>query len=297
MDFRWWSGAGISQFKDNKYHMAFEKFSLTGKTALITGAAGLLGMEHAAGLLEIGAAVVLTDIGRPALETAQAALGKNFDPQKIMTAVMDVSQPQAVRTVAEALRQEGVTVDILVNNAAIDPKVQGEQGMVETSRLENFSLSQWDLQVAVGLTGAFICSQVFGSAMAQREGGGVILNIASDLSVFSPDQRLYRKSNLPEDMQPVKPVTYSVVKAGLIGLTRYLATYWADKGVRCNALSPGGVYTGQGDEFVRRLSELIPLGRMAQRDEYRSAVQFLCSNASSYMNGQNIVMDGGRSVW
>jgi NAD(P)-dependent dehydrogenase (short-subunit alcohol dehydrogenase family) len=277
--------------------MAFEKFSLTGKTALITGAAGLLGMEHAAGLLEIGAAVVLTDIGRPALETAQAALGKNFDPQKIMTAVMDVSQPQAVRTVAEALRQEGVTVDILVNNAAIDPKIQGEQGMVETSRLENFSLAQWDLQVAVGLTGAFICSQVFGSAMAQREGGGVILNIASDLSVFSPDQRLYRKPNLPEDMQPVKPVTYSVVKAGLIGLTRYLATYWADKGVRCNALSPGGVYTGQGHEFVRRLSELIPLGRMAQRDEYRSAVQFLCSNASSYMNGQNIVMDGGRSVW
>ena len=277
--------------------MAFEKFSLTGKTALITGAAGLLGMEHAAGLLEIGAAVVLTDIGRPALETAQAALGKNFDPQKIMTAVMDVSQPQAVRTVAEALRQKGVTVDILVNNAAIDPKVQGEQGMVETSRLENFPLAQWDLQVAVGLTGAFICSQVFGSAMAQREGGGVILNIASDLSVFSPDQRLYRKPNLPEDMQPVKPVTYSVVKAGLIGLTRYLATYWADKGVRCNALSPGGVYTGQGDEFVRRLSELIPLGRMAQRDEYRSAVQFLCSNASSYMNGQNIVMDGGRSVW
>jgi len=277
--------------------MAFEKFSLTGKTALITGAAGLLGMEHAAGLLEIGAAVVLTDIGRPALETAQAALGKNFDPQKIMTAVMDVSQPQAVRTVAEALRQEGVAVDILVNNAAIDPKVQGEQGMVETSRLENFSLTQWDLQVAVGLTGAFICSQVFGSAMSQREGGGVILNIASDLSVFSPDQRLYRKSNLPEDMQPVKPVTYSVVKAGLIGLTRYLATYWADKGVRCNALSPGGIYTGQGDEFVRRLSELIPLGRMAQRDEYRSAVQFLCSNASSYMNGQNIVMDGGRSVW
>lgn len=297
MDFRWWSGAGVSHFKEFKYHMAFEKFSLTGKTALITGAAGLLGMEHAAGLLEIGAAVVLTDIGRPALETAQAALGKNFDPQKIMTAVMDVSQPQAVRTVAEALRQEGVTVDILVNNAAIDPKVQGVQGMVETSRLENFPMAQWDLQVAVGLTGAFICSQVFGSAMAQREGGGVILNIASDLSVFSPDQRLYRKPNLPEDMQPVKPITYSVVKAGLIGLTRYLATYWADKGVRCNALSPGGVYTGQGHEFVRRLSELIPLGRMAQRDEYRSAVQFLCSDASCYMNGQNIVMDGGRSVW
>jgi NAD(P)-dependent dehydrogenase (short-subunit alcohol dehydrogenase family) len=277
--------------------MAFEKFSLAGKTALITGAAGLLGMEHAAGLLESGAAVVLTDIGSPALESAQVALGKNFDLQKIMTAVMDVSQPQAVRTVAEALSQKGVSIDILVNNAAIDPKVQGEQGVVETSRLENFPLAQWDLQVAVGLTGAFICSQVFGSIMAQRGQGGVILNIASDLSVFSPDQRIYRKTGLPEDMQPVKPVTYSVIKAGLVGLTRYLATYWADKGVRCNALSPGGVYTGQGDEFVSRLENLIPLGRMAARNEYRAAIQFLCSDAAAYMNGQNVVMDGGRSAW
>ena len=277
--------------------MAFEKFSLTGKTALITGAAGLLGMEHAAALLESGATVVLTDIGRPALESAQATLAKNFASSKIFTAVMDVSQPQAVQSVAQALGQQGVHIDILVNNAAIDPKVQGEQGIVETSRLENFPLAQWDLQVAVGLTGAFICSQVFGSAMAQRGHGGVILNIASDLSVFSPDQRLYRKMGLSDDMQPVKPVTYSVIKAGLVGLTRYLATYWADKGVRCNALSPGGVYTGQGDEFVSRLSSLIPLGRMAAKDEYRAAIQFLCSDAAAYMNGQNVVMDGGRSTW
>jgi NAD(P)-dependent dehydrogenase (short-subunit alcohol dehydrogenase family) len=277
--------------------MAFEKFSLNGKTALITGAAGLLGMEHAAGLLESGASVVLTDIGSPALESAQTTLAKSFDPQKIKIKVMDVSQPQAVRAVAEALSQQGVSIDILINNAAIDPKVQGEQGVVETSRLENFPLAQWDLQVAVGLTGALICSQVFGSRMAQRGQGGVILNIASDLSVFSPDQRLYRKTELPDDMQPVKPVTYSVIKAGLVGLTRYLATYWADKGVRCNALSPGGVYTGQGDEFVSRLSSLIPLGRMAAKDEYRAAIQFLCSDAAAYMNGQNVVMDGGRSTW
>jgi NAD(P)-dependent dehydrogenase (short-subunit alcohol dehydrogenase family) len=277
--------------------MAFEKFDLTGKTALITGAAGLLGIEHAAALLESGATVVLTDIGESSLAAAWETLSQNADVSRIHTRVMDVSKPEAIRIVADNLAAEGLRIDILVNNAAIDPKVKGNQGVLETSRLENFSLDQWDLQVAVGLTGAFLCSQVFGTAMARDGKGGVILNIASDLSVFSPDQRLYRKEGLQDDMQPVKPVTYSVIKAGLIGLTRYLATYWADQGVRCNALSPGGVLNGQSDEFVQCLSSLIPLGRMAQRDEYRSAVQLLCSDASSYMNGQNMVMDGGRSAW
>jgi NAD(P)-dependent dehydrogenase (short-subunit alcohol dehydrogenase family) len=276
--------------------MAFEKFNLSGKTALITGAAGLLGIEHAAALLDSGAQVVLTDISEAALLTAQADLAQSFDKTKINTKVMDVADQQRVRAVAEDLWTAGVRIDILVNNASIDPKVKEEQGVLETSRLENFSLGQWDMQLSVGLTGAFLCSQVFGTSMAKDGKGGVILNIASDLSVFSPDQRLYRKQGLDENMQPVKPVTYSVIKAGLIGLTRYLATYWADKNVRCNALSPGGVNNGQGDEFVQKLSSLIPLGRMATKDEYRAAVQFLCSDASSYMNGQNIVMDGGRSV-
>jgi NAD(P)-dependent dehydrogenase (short-subunit alcohol dehydrogenase family) len=277
--------------------MAFEKFDLTGKTALITGAAGLLGMEHAAALLESGAKVVLTDIGETALNTARNQLAQHFEPAKILTQVMDVSHTESIHAVAATLWQAGVRIDILVNNAAIDPKVRGDQGVLETSRLENFPLDQWNLQVAVGLTGAFLCSQVFGAAMAKDGKGGVILNIASDLSVFSPDQRLYRKEGLPDDLQPVKPVTYSVIKAGLVGLTRYLATYWADKGVRCNALSPGGVFNGQGDEFVQRLSTLIPLGRMAYKDEYRAVMQFLCSEASGYMNGQNVVIDGGRSVW
>ncbi len=275
----------------------FEKYDLTGKIALITGAAGLLGVEHAAALLESGATVVLTDIGEAGLASASASLSRNADAARILTRVMDVSRPDAIRVVAEELAASGRRVDILVNNAAIDPKVKGDHGVVETSRLENFPLDQWDLQMAVGLTGAFLCSQVFGSAMAQDGKGGVILNIASDLSVFSPDQRLYRKEGLADDMQPVKPVTYSVIKAGLIGLTRYLATYWADRGVRANALSPGGVFNGQGEEFVQHLTALIPLGRMASRDEYRAAVQFLCSDASAYLNGQNIVMDGGRSAW
>jgi NAD(P)-dependent dehydrogenase (short-subunit alcohol dehydrogenase family) len=276
--------------------MALKKFDLTGKTALISGAAGLLGMEHAAALLECGATVVLTDIGDSPLNAARVQLAQHFDPNIIVTQVMDVTQPEVIRAVAETLWSAGLRIDILVNNAAIDPKVNGEQGVLETSRLEKFPLDQWNLQVAVGLTGAFLCSQAFGTAMAKDGQGGVILNIASDLSVLSPDQRLYRKEGLTDELQPVKPVTYSVIKAGLVGLTRYLATYWADKGVRCNALSPGGVFNGQDEAFVQRLSSLIPLGRMADKDEYRAAVQFLCSDASSYMNGQNIVMDGGRSV-
>jgi NAD(P)-dependent dehydrogenase (short-subunit alcohol dehydrogenase family) len=276
---------------------AFQKFDLTGKSALITGAAGLLGVEHAVALLESGATVVLTDISSAALGIAHVTLSKTTNSDRIKTIVMDVTSPVSIRGVAEALAENGLRIDILVNNAAIDPKVRGDEGMLETSRLENFPLEQWDLQIGVGLTGAFLCSKEFGTVMARDGKGGVILNIASDLSIFSPDQRLYRKEGLSDDRQPVKPVTYSVIKAGLIGLTRYLATYWADKGVRCNALSPGGVYTGQSEEFVQRLSSLIPMGRMARRDEYRSAIQFLCSDASAYMNGQNVVMEGGRSAW
>ncbi len=276
--------------------MAFEKFDLTGKTALITGAAGLLGIEHSAALLESGATVVLTDLSASSLNVAVRLLSEQFDSTRIHTAVMDVTEPASITAVAEMWSGQGGRVDILVNNAAIDPKVSGDQGLVEASRLEHFPLAQWNLQLAVGLTGAFVCSQVFGTAMAQDGKGGVILNIASDLSVFSPDQRLYRKAGLLEELQPVKPVTYSVIKTGLIGLTRYLSTYWAAQGVRCNALSPGGVYANQPDEFVQRLTSLIPLGRMASKDEYRATIQFLCSDASAYMNGQNVVMDGGRST-
>ena len=276
---------------------AFEKYDLSGKTALITGGAGLLGVEHASALLESGATVVLTDISEAALSEARKSLLCEADTERILTHVMDVTWPDAIRVVADEMVAIGRRVDILINNATIDPKVKGDQGVLDTSRLENFSLDQWNLQLAVGLTGVFLCSQVFGSAMAYDGKGGVILNIASDLSVISPDQRLYRKEGLVDDMQPVKPVTYSVIKAGLLGLTRYLATYWVDRGVRANALSPGGVFNGQGEEFVQRLTSLIPLGRMASRDEYRAAVQFLCSDASAYLNGQNIVMDGGRSIW
>jgi NAD(P)-dependent dehydrogenase (short-subunit alcohol dehydrogenase family) len=276
--------------------MAFEKFQLTDRTALITGAAGLLGYEHAAALLECGATVVLTDIDAQTLRSSKLQLEQRFDSENIVVKIMDVTRAESIRQVSSDLKAAQIDVDILINNAAIDPKVESTNGLIETSRVENFSLEQWNKELAVGLTGAFLCSQVFGSVMA-RVGRGVILNIASDLSIFSPDQRLYRRDDLPDELQRVKPLTYSVIKSGLVGMTRYLSTYWAHRGVRCNSLSPGGVFNGQSEDFVRRLSNLIPMGRMAHRQEYRSAVQFLCSDASSYMNGQNIVIDGGRSVW
>jgi NAD(P)-dependent dehydrogenase (short-subunit alcohol dehydrogenase family) len=277
--------------------MPFHKFSLIGKTALITGAAGLLGIEHAEALLESGATAILTDRSAESLDSAAQILAERHDRVRVVTAVMDVTDPKAITAVAAKVSNLGLSVDILVNNAAIDPKVSGDEGVIETSRVEHFHLDNWNQQIAVGLTGAFLCSQVFGSQMAKEGRGGAILNIASDLSILAPDQRLYRKEGLPDESQPVKPVTYSVIKSGLIGLTRYLATYWADHGVRCNALSPGGIFNDQPEDFVRRITQLIPLGRMARKDEYRAAVQFLCSDASIYMNGQNVVMDGGRSVW
>ncbi|HEC25935.1 MAG TPA: SDR family oxidoreductase [Gammaproteobacteria bacterium] len=272
-----------------------DSFNLRGKIALITGGAGLLGIEHTAALLECGARVVITDINSQALQSARDKLAADWGDERVFVEEMDVTGPESIKNTMKKLEVSLGGVHILINNAAIDPKVKTGEGLKEASRFEHFSLEQWHFQLNVGLTGAFLCSQIFGSWMAEHD-GGVILNIASDLSVFAPDQRLYRKEGVPEDQQPVKPVTYSVIKTGLIGLTRYLATYWADKNVRANAISPGGIYTGQPEAFVTRLCQLIPMGRMAKHDEYHAAVQFLCSDASAYMNGQNIVMDGGRSV-
>ena len=273
------------------------RYDLTGRTALVTGAGGLLGRQHVAALSEAGARVVVTDVGLAQAEAAVAALKQNAPSADLIALAIDVTTLDSVRAAHEQLSGGGVSIDILVNNAAIDPKVTSAPGVMHSSRFEAFPVPQWQTEIAVGLTGAMLCAQVFGGTMAAR-GRGVILNIASDLGVIAPDQRLYRQPQVTrEEEQPVKPVTYSVIKHGLIGLTKYLATYWADRGVRVNAISPGGVFNDQDPAFVERLTRLIPMGRMADVDEYRAAVQFLCSDASSYMTGQNLVMDGGRSVW
>jgi NAD(P)-dependent dehydrogenase (short-subunit alcohol dehydrogenase family) len=273
------------------------RYDLTGRTALVTGAGGLLGRQHVAALVEAGAGVVVTDIGLQQAEAAIGAIRESNPSSGLIAAALDVTSLDSVRAVAEDLAGRAIPIDILVNNAAIDPKVTSAPGVMHSSRFEAFPVLQWQTEISVGLTGAMLCAQVFGSAMASR-GHGVILNIASDLGVIAPDQRLYRQPHVTrEEEQPVKPVTYSVIKHGLIGLTKYLATYWADKGVRVNAISPGGVFNNQDPAFIERLTRLIPMGRMADADEYRSAIQFLCSDASRYMTGQNMIMDGGRSVW
>lgn len=264
-----------------------DAFDLTGRVAVVTGGAGLLGVRHAEAIAELGGIPVLWDVDADAAEAhAQELGGSGF--------AVDVTRIDAVEAALQEVIARHGRVDILVNNAANNPKIEGDASW---SRLEGFPLDVWERDLAVGLTGAFVCSRVVGSELARR-GAGVILNIASDLALIGPDQRIYRRADRDDHEQPVKPVSYSVVKAGLIGLTRYLATYWADHGVRVNSISPGGVATGAEDpEFVGRLTSLIPLGRMAEPDEYKAAVAFLVSDASSYMTGANLVIDGGRTSW
>jgi len=265
-------------------------FDISGRVALITGGAGLLGLSHACAIHRAGGIPILLDV----VETDPQRLRERaqFDVESLRC---DITCEADVQSVLSTVVAKFDRVDILINNAANNPKVENATGL-QDNRLENFSLDQWQADLAVGLTGAMICSRVFGSEMARR-GSGVIVNIASDLALIAPDQRLYEIDGLAVDAQPVKPVSYSVVKTGLIGLTRYLATYWAGRGVRANALCPGGVENGQDDVFLRRIAARIPMGRMAHRDEYQGAILFLCSDASAYMNGAVLTVDGGRSAW
>lgn len=270
------------------------KFNLKDRIVIITGGAGLLGEKHAEAVAELGGIPILFDINEQTAKETARKIEKSFGVPALGFKV-DITSTEEIEDFTNIILRKFKRIDVLINNAANNPKIENSTER-EWSRLESFSLDDWNADILVGLTGAFLCSRIIGSIMA-ASGRGVILNISSDLGIIAPDQRIYRKEGLNEHQQPVKPVTYSVVKHGLIGLTKYLATYWCHKGIRVNVLCPGGVYNGQPGEFVEKLTNLIPLGRMADTDEYKGAIQFLCTDASSYMTGACLIVDGGRSAW
>ena len=218
----------------------------------------------------MGGIPILLDVNSQSLEEAKQIIEKAYGCE-VLTYLCNITVKGQVQEALTDILKHYNHIDVLINNAAINPKLEAESQRF--SRVENFKLSQWAMELNVGLTGAFLCAQVFGSFMA-KQGKGVIINIASDLGLIAPNQSLYKIEGIENDLQPVKPVTYSVIKHGLIGLTRYIATYWADKGIRCNALAPGGVYTGQDEIFIKRIREIIPMGRMAKIDEYKSSIVF-----------------------
>lgn len=276
--------------------MSLEKFKITGKVCIITGGAGLFGQKHAEAVLEGEGIPVLLDISEELLERARKHLQSEYPDASVETYVADITQRSDLSMIRDQIMDKYRHIDILINNAANNPKVEDKQENFGNIRFDNFPLHIWEDDIRVGLTGAFLCAQVFGDVM-EKQKRGVILNISSDLGVIAPDQRIYRKEGKKEEDQTIKPVTYSVIKHGLLGLTKYLATYWADKGIRCNAICPGGIYNGQDEEFLGKLTNLIPMGRMADKEEYKCTILYLISEASSYMTGSTVIVDGGRTCW
>jgi NAD(P)-dependent dehydrogenase (short-subunit alcohol dehydrogenase family) len=276
--------------------MAFKNnpFDLTGRNIVITGAGGLMGRRFAYSLSEFGANLILLDINERSIKELADRLNQNF-ATKVSCFVTDITDEDQVRNSVQLSLNSHGSVDGLINNAARNPAV-GVNGLSSLGRLENLDLGDWNADLAIGLTGAFLCSKHFGQAMSRNQTGGIIVNISSDLGLISPDQRIYSTTKTPVDERPVKPVSYSVVKSGLLGLTRYLATYWPGV-IRCNAICPGGIETDQNQEFIDELAHRIPMGRMAKLDEYGATIVYLLSNASSYLNGAIIPIDGGRTAW
>lgn len=276
---------------------AIEKFYIENKVVIITGGAGLLGRKHAEAVTEGKGIPVLIDISESALVNTKDSMTGQYGMEcRLESYAADITKHAEVKQIAADLMKKYGHIDVLINNAANNPKVEGNAANMKAIQFENFPIQMWLDDMAVGLTGAFVCSQIFGGVMA-KQGKGVILNISSDLGIIAPDQRIYRKDGLTDDEQTVKPVTYSVIKHGLIGLTKYLATYYAEKGVRANTLCPAGVFNGQNDDFLSKLTNLVPMGRMADVEEYKSTILYMISDASSYMTGSTVVVDGGRTCW
>lgn len=269
-----------------------DQFDITDRVAVVTGGAGLLGRSHAAALASAGANVVLGDIRMEAAEEAAAQI--STEPgRECVPLHLDVADPQSVRAMVKSTLERFGKIDILVNNAALNPKFDPDHAGDHSNSFEEFPFEDWERAMDVNVTGMFLCAQAVAPTMVAA-GSGVIVNISSTYGLVGPDQRLYAREGEP---QQYKPVTYSVAKAAALGLTRYLATYFAGKGIRVNTLTPGGVFADHDDEFVKRYSAKTVLGRMAEKEEISSALLFLVSDASSYMTGANLVVDGGWTAW
>jgi NAD(P)-dependent dehydrogenase (short-subunit alcohol dehydrogenase family) len=270
-----------------------DSFNLHDRTILLTGGAGLLGQEFAATLAAAQAHVVIADINQEAAQSLATEITAKSGV-KALGLEMDVSDRSSVHTAVKQTLDTFGQIDVLINNAAIDPKFDPAHRVEHTGAFEDYPLELWNQSLAVNLTGMFLCAQAVAQPML-TQGKGAIINISSIYGLVGPDQRLYENA---EDTTPVyKPITYSVTKSAVTGLTRYLATYWAGKNIRVNTLTLGGVFNQHEDEFVQRYSARTPLGRMAQRSEYNSALLFLASDASAYMTGANLVVDGGWTAW
>jgi NAD(P)-dependent dehydrogenase (short-subunit alcohol dehydrogenase family) len=268
------------------------KFDLHGRVALVTGGAGLLGRQFCRTLAGAGAAVAAADLDGP----AAAALAQDLagEGAAAIPVTVDLTRPESVQAMLEAVLQAFGRLDVLVNSAALDPKFDPHQaGGGPSGAFEDYPLPAWQQALDVNLTGTFLACQAAVRPML-AQGSGVIVNLCSIYGLVGPDQRLYEQEGQPPRF---KPVYYSVTKAGVLGLTRYLAAYYAGRNIRVNALTPGGVFNDHDETFVRNYAARAVLGRMAQPDEMNAALLFLASDASSYMTGANLVVDGGWTAW
>tara|TARA_B100000315_G_scaffold1500_1_gene1358 strand:- start:1836 stop:2669 length:834 start_codon:yes stop_codon:yes gene_type:complete len=270
-------------------------FDLQNRVAIITGGAGLLGVKHAEAIADIGGIPVLLDVDEKKATIQTKRIARSYKVRSECYKC-DITKFQEVYSVFTQVLEELGRIDILINNAAVDSKVENKDTKKNTNRFEHFDLDNWQNEFNVGVTGAFTCTYIFGSFMAEQ-GHGVIVNIGSDLSFIAPNQYIYSTSNLKENDRPVKPFSYSVIKHSIVGLSKYFSSKFAPHGVRVNLLAPGGVWNDKlTNAFVNQLTELIPMGRMGVQSDYKGAIQFLCSDASSYMTGANLVVDGGRTT-
>lgn len=276
-----------------------EQFDLSNKVAVVTGGAGLLGAGFCQTLAEASAHVVVADINGAAAEKLSNELNASWPASElklkksVLGVAVDVTSPDSVGSLVTATLEAFGRLDILVNSAALDPKFDPQHSGKHSNAFENYPLEAWNQALEVNLTGMFLCCQAAVQPMLDQ-GGGTIVNICSMYGLVGPDQRLYQRKGHPPQY---KPVYYSVTKAGVIGLTKYLATYYAGKNIRVNALTPGGVYDGHDQEFIQAYAARAVLGRMAQKEEMNAALLFLASSASSYMTGANLVVDGGWTAW